>query len=258
MSQPELPLLLAQERAFLQSIQESPDDDSIRLILADWLEDNGQPERAEFIRVQVRVEQLPVGSPARLELQARERRLQQHEREWLGPLAELLLGWSWRRGLLWVRIHASSLVAEGLGAIGWVESLEVTGLRGGIGLVLACPHLPHLTRLGLGWNDIGEAGAQALAASPLVSRFSALDLDGNKIGDSGVIALASSPFLARLTTLDLGRNNIGEKGVLALASSTHLEQLAWLRLRCEKAPEHAIEALLRRFGDRVHITPVGY
>lgn len=38
--------------AFLADIIEHPDDDTPRLIYADWLEDHDQPERAEFIRVQ--------------------------------------------------------------------------------------------------------------------------------------------------------------------------------------------------------------
>ena len=37
---------------FLAAILESPEDDTPRLALADWLDENGQPERAEFIRVQ--------------------------------------------------------------------------------------------------------------------------------------------------------------------------------------------------------------
>lgn len=39
--------------AFLASIRSSPTDDSPRLIFADWLEEHGQVERGEFIRVQV-------------------------------------------------------------------------------------------------------------------------------------------------------------------------------------------------------------
>src|SRR5262245_39653992 len=41
------------EEAFLADILETPDDDAPRLIFADWLEENGDPDRAEFIRVQV-------------------------------------------------------------------------------------------------------------------------------------------------------------------------------------------------------------
>lgn len=39
--------------AFLYEICERPHDDDVRLIYADWLEDHGQPERAEFIRDQI-------------------------------------------------------------------------------------------------------------------------------------------------------------------------------------------------------------
>lgn len=43
------------EAAFLRTICEYPDDDRVRLIFADWLEENGRPERAEFIRIQIAV-----------------------------------------------------------------------------------------------------------------------------------------------------------------------------------------------------------
>jgi uncharacterized protein (TIGR02996 family) len=39
--------------ALLAAIRQAPDDDAPRLIYADWLDEHGQPERAEFIRVQV-------------------------------------------------------------------------------------------------------------------------------------------------------------------------------------------------------------
>jgi uncharacterized protein (TIGR02996 family) len=39
--------------ALLRAIAAQPDEDTPRLMYADWLDENGQPERAEFIRVQV-------------------------------------------------------------------------------------------------------------------------------------------------------------------------------------------------------------
>jgi uncharacterized protein (TIGR02996 family) len=39
--------------AFLRDVIEHPDDDAPRLIFADWLDDNSDSDRAEFIRVQV-------------------------------------------------------------------------------------------------------------------------------------------------------------------------------------------------------------
>jgi uncharacterized protein (TIGR02996 family) len=39
--------------ALLAAIRAAPDDDAPRLVYADWLDEHGQPERAEFIRVQI-------------------------------------------------------------------------------------------------------------------------------------------------------------------------------------------------------------
>lgn len=43
---------MTEQDAFLRSICEHPDDDAPRLIFADWLEERGQRDRAEFIRIQ--------------------------------------------------------------------------------------------------------------------------------------------------------------------------------------------------------------
>src|SRR5262249_59933734 len=43
---------MAPDEAFLQAIRDEPDSDTPRLIYADWLEEHGQPARAEFIRAQ--------------------------------------------------------------------------------------------------------------------------------------------------------------------------------------------------------------
>lgn len=47
------------EQALLRAILDTPADDAPRLIYADWLEENGQPERAEFIRVQCELARIP-------------------------------------------------------------------------------------------------------------------------------------------------------------------------------------------------------
>ena len=56
------------EPAFLQAIREAPNDDAPRLIYADWLEEQGgaaRKARADFIRAQCRLAQLPEDDPAR-------------------------------------------------------------------------------------------------------------------------------------------------------------------------------------------------
>jgi uncharacterized protein (TIGR02996 family) len=60
--------------AFLQDIIESPEDDSLRLIYADWLEEQGDP-RGELIRVRCRLARLADSDPQHPLLLQREREL---------------------------------------------------------------------------------------------------------------------------------------------------------------------------------------
>src|SRR5262245_45901678 len=43
--------------AFIRAICSAPEDDTVRLVFADWLEEHGEEERAEFIRVQIELAQ---------------------------------------------------------------------------------------------------------------------------------------------------------------------------------------------------------
>src|SRR5262245_19453619 len=49
---------MKQCEAILQSVIDHPEDDAPRLVYADWCEDHGDPDRAEFIRVQVELARL--------------------------------------------------------------------------------------------------------------------------------------------------------------------------------------------------------
>lgn len=40
------------ERKFLDKLAEDPTDDETRLVYADWLDDNGRPAHAEFLRIE--------------------------------------------------------------------------------------------------------------------------------------------------------------------------------------------------------------
>jgi uncharacterized protein (TIGR02996 family) len=52
------PTLHPTEAGLLRAVCEDPADDEVRGFLLEWLEENGQPERVEFIRVQVRIADL--------------------------------------------------------------------------------------------------------------------------------------------------------------------------------------------------------
>jgi uncharacterized protein (TIGR02996 family) len=61
--------------AFLQAILESPDDHTPRLVYADWLDKHGDPDRAEFIRLQVALAALPPDDLRQQQMGDRERML---------------------------------------------------------------------------------------------------------------------------------------------------------------------------------------
>jgi uncharacterized protein (TIGR02996 family) len=124
--------------ALLDDAKAHPDDDTPRLVLADWLDDHGESARAEFIRSQCRL----VSENEALTPNAREKAQEQcrtllarHGGAWLGPLwrfPQAVLGW--HRGLLAVR-GLSQFGPEDLRGIWpWVDTLRFV-LQGKQGLV---------------------------------------------------------------------------------------------------------------------------
>src|SRR5205085_3618750 len=87
--------------AFLRAIWDRPHDDLPRLIYADWLDEHGQPERAEFIRLQCALDRLPEDDRRRPDLRERERQLAEaHEARWASELAPLVTQCAFRRGVV--------------------------------------------------------------------------------------------------------------------------------------------------------------
>jgi uncharacterized protein (TIGR02996 family) len=75
---------MTQDEAFLQAIIENPDDESLRLVYADYLDEQCD-QRGEFIRVQCALAGLAYDDPRREALDVRERELR-------GPVVIQLLG----------------------------------------------------------------------------------------------------------------------------------------------------------------------
>ena len=59
---------MTDESTFIAGIQASPDDDLRRLVYADWLEEQGQSEKAEYLRVVNALTELPNEAPLRKRL----------------------------------------------------------------------------------------------------------------------------------------------------------------------------------------------
>ncbi len=63
---------MSTEAALLAAIRRDPDEDRPRLLYADWLQQHGQPARAELVRIQCHLAQLPRYAPQAWPLRQRE------------------------------------------------------------------------------------------------------------------------------------------------------------------------------------------
>ncbi|MCC6417802.1 MAG: TIGR02996 domain-containing protein [Gemmataceae bacterium] len=74
---------MREEKAFLDAVGANPDDDQVRLVYADWLEEHGDP-RGEFLRVRCQMKALPGESDRTEPLRTRLQELQSAiSPEWL-------------------------------------------------------------------------------------------------------------------------------------------------------------------------------
>src|SRR5579859_5926072 len=83
---------------FLRAIIADPDDDTPRLVYADWLEEHGDP-RGEFIRVQCALARLSKSDRRRRKLKTLEAELlKKHGRTWTRPLRAIVGDFGCHRG----------------------------------------------------------------------------------------------------------------------------------------------------------------
>jgi uncharacterized protein (TIGR02996 family) len=124
---------------FLRAIAAEPDADAPRLVFADWLEEHGEAERAELIRLQVERARLEEGDARQAPLARREQELlAARGDDWLAELPEgmrswTLREWPFRRGLpAVVTATLEAFQAHGGELLDTfpVERLRLTGLAG--------------------------------------------------------------------------------------------------------------------------------
>jgi uncharacterized protein (TIGR02996 family) len=199
--------------ALLRAICENPREDTPRLAFADWLDENGQPERAAFIRTDIAMS-------LRDEWDAERIRWEGLSRSWLSsdwagkrPLPGLSDGVAWcgvkgfRRGFRWAirindlgefRVRASELFA-------WqpVAHLSFLGALPPLSHFSSEPWFSRLT--GLGWAA-GRSGPNMLKPllDPVPSGLTELDLSTNSVNSDGMRAIGGKPF-RKLTHLSLSR-----------------------------------------------------
>jgi uncharacterized protein (TIGR02996 family) len=252
---------MSDREALLAAIQAAPADDAPRLVYADWLDENGDPDLAEFIRLQVELdplEQAPDTDEARRQraairlhsdppapdhfppamhryarLARRESELlKAHRSRWLGPLGPVdnddgsHLGVTFRRGFAeQVAIATSAFLNAGdlvREACPLLRRLTLYGPRDQGPELAGCPALNGIPELDLaGW--LTEFDARFLATTLSFNAVRSLTLWVGSRYDRDVIrTLASGPTPGETSHAD-GRRPV-------LASPTYLGDLADLVL----------------------------
>jgi uncharacterized protein (TIGR02996 family) len=250
----------ADVRAFLRAIAAAPDDDTPRLVFADWLDENGNPPRAEFIRVEIELTRTPPGDPRRGPLFERRAALYRtHADRWFALFQGKATAWATERGFV-TAVTAGPV--EFLKHAGdWfgtqpVTRLKLSGVWSGYGADRACharevftsPHLAPLTHLDLEFAGVNSAGVYWLAHNAGLVNLRELVLRQNVVTDDGAATLAGMAGLAGLESLDLAMNRLTDAGARHLIASPRLTNLRELRITKNRISPRAWRALEDRFG----------
>jgi uncharacterized protein (TIGR02996 family) len=259
----------------LRDCKRNLDDNTSRMILADWLEDHGEQDRANLIREQCSVKHRDalhgqsfideVFGPAWI---CRE------DGDWIRGLCCAELDWLRRRqdvkdlkdsgvldwiGYLKVLRLSTKQVAKFMSWLAKSELADVSCLEilqswlgdEGVKDLAASPHLANIAALNLALSRIRPEGATRLAESPYAGKLEFLVLAVNEIGDEGMIALARSKFMTNLVAVDLRQNRIGYEGARALLESENLRDIKSLNLQRNDINPQMQAELRRVFGERV-------
>ncbi len=265
----------ADHESFLRAIFDAPDDDTPRLVYADFLEDNGELEQAEFIRVHIDMEKVRDSKPDTVEA-ARWKVLWTKREELIHAIKarypQTYAGaWGGGRGF------PAPTAIEGT-----VE--ELTDLdRFRERSVFERPDWFGAKRLKVTGGAIFDSSLfTAISDAPVADKVMELDLSGREeprpttaavVGDTGVVegvqflheyqirpiintvaveALARHPLARRLTALDLRNNQLGNDAARALVRSPYLNRLTRLDLRDGNSFRGSAWTLvLERFGPDV-------
>jgi len=240
--------------ALLAAVKAEPDDDTRKLALADWLQEqdhDADHARGEFLRGIVRYHRLDEDDPDRVGLAGGLSALWKHYHPaWLGPLPAAgfrLWGYlSAGRGLLVPSIEGRQVVAKaaaaaaGSAAYAWVGGLNFFQLSGGqLTRFARSPLLDSLVGLRLSECYVTARSVADLVNNPRAAGLKSLDL--GKVS-APVESIAASPHLAGLRELRLWQSRVGDAAFKALCDSPHLNELRVLDVSSNELTIHAARA----------------
>jgi uncharacterized protein (TIGR02996 family) len=244
--------------SFLQAILENPEDDALRLVFADYLEEEcGESDRADFIRVQIELSKGTANRQRQRTLQRRERSLlAKYAQEWAEPLRGLVQRWEFVRGFIEkVEVELATFLPGAKAAFGLAPIRHLRDQS-------QCPDIrkllrlgPLLTRLrGLElWNlwEFDQKALRDLAVSPRLANLNTLilfhDRNGAMAEEDTLLALVNSPHRSHLTELTVGTDGtwrgLPNRVILALAQAHQLAGLSRLSLSACRMTEAVARAV---------------
>ena len=225
---------MTDDEALVRAVVAHPDDDTPRLVYADWLEETGRPDRAAFVRAQVDAARAEPWTPARRRATAAAARLLDRHRDdwhpaWAGGMrVEYARGFVER---VVVDPDVFPVVADTVFANAPVRALgfrrnytiEEPGFRPPtLAPALAVPGLRQLVRLELDSLALTPEDAYALGDCPHLAGLRELSLRNNAVPPSWVADVLAGPKFPHLESLDLAEiANLGPAVVRGLLRAKH-------------------------------------
>ncbi len=235
---------MEKRQVLLQAVIDRPDDNAPRLVYADFLDKNGDRERAEFIRVQCGLAKMPPQAPKRPTLQAREKELlQEHGWDWAEEFGTKIREWVYRRGFIErVEMCLETSAEEILQVLNKAPIRHVRDTSQFCdfsGVVEALPHLERLTGLEF-WGLYGfeDSLVAKILASPHLRNLHTLilhhDRNGGMVEEQVLIEAMASPYRSQLEELGVNIDSCWRgpsRGILkAMAQSPYLGNLRKLTI----------------------------
>lgn len=260
---------MSDRAALISAIIDHPNDDTARLVFADWLQENGDPERAEFIRAQVEAATPPDAKRAASKPQKRAAALlKKHEKRWRDAVG-LPYGGEYSRGFLTGLQFSNSSFAERVAAVLAVEpitevrldlhhSLDDDGAEvtpKWVDGLAANPHLRVVTEINSQTGGFGGKNFARLMKSKHFSHLREIHIFEDVIGSVGVKGIVASPSTFTLHDLVLNTGLDWEGGdeekrdsvaaVKILATSPRFASLTHLGLPFNTLGDKCVQALLK-------------
>lgn len=212
---------MSDELALLAAILANPDEDTPRLVFADYLDENGSGSsaaRAEFIRLQIDItrhpERHPYSPPYRAKVTRFVRLFGAHAPEWLAVVGVPQPRAIFRRGFVEeVRATPDEILAIGDAAL----SREMLSL---VEVVPSLKAVPDLDR-----GPTGDAVLRRLATWPVPGRLRHLRLSALTFTTPAVTAFVSSPAASRLKAFCLHGCEYPEAAVREAVAAAKLPDL---------------------------------